>query len=162
MTRWLLIASGALFMIGCSRQPTLSPAAAAGTPEDVAREFASAMGREDWGAAYALTSKHWRAKWTEEGTLSFYQVLARSYEKKMGRPLEVDSVTVRSGELPKDPLDAKERFGITTEPPLETWKAWVISELKTKDGKVAATFPMLIVEEAKSNRVAFVAFKPAP
>lgn len=120
------------------------------------------IAREDWGSAFALTSKQWRVKWTEEGTRSFYNVLARGYEKKIGRPLEVQSVAVRSESLPKDPLDAKERFGITTEPPMESWKAWVIAELRTKDGKIAATLPMLIVNETKSNRVAFVAFKPAP
>lgn len=151
----------ALVLAGCTVQSKLSAGGSpSGTPEAVAEELASALAREDWGGAYALTSKEWRLKWTEEGTRSFYQVLARAHEKRTGAPMKVESVAVKKGNLPKDPLDAKERFGITTEPPMEAWKAWVITELKTKDGKIAATLPMLVVAEGKANRVAFVAFKP--
>ncbi|HRK22364.1 MAG TPA: hypothetical protein PLX06_11170 [Fimbriimonadaceae bacterium] len=154
---WLL----AIALFGCTVREKLSSGGgtASGTPEATAEQFASNMANKSYGDAYALTSKDWQKKWTEEGTRAFFEVLARGYEKKIGKPLEVDKIDVKKGDLPKDPLEARERFGVTTEPPFKSWKAWVNAELRTKDGQTAAVFPMLIVEEGGTHKVAFVAFK---
>lgn len=161
MLRWWFVLALAAAIIGCSVRPD-PVAVKSRTPEEVAKLFAQEISDEDWGAAYELTSSHWQKRWTEEGTQSFYTVLARDFEKKAGKPLIVEEITVRKGELPKSPIEAKERFEITTEPPMESWKAWLIVELIVEGGKKAAELPMLIVEDQGVNRVGYVAFDLSP
>jgi hypothetical protein len=150
---WIL-GIGLLVALGCGSGSVKLSAA-----ERLGKAFGDAIVKGDWEAVQSLTSTHWQKKWSLESTKALFNALSYDLEKASGKDFVPKKVEVKSLELPKDVLEARERFGVTTNPPIESWKAFLEVRINDPETKSTAVAPMLVVDESKALKIAFVAFR---
>ncbi len=147
-----LLAAGMLS--GCPRSDSSAGVAIDPKAREAVLRFGEAIRAGDWDAAYGMTTRHFREKSTRDGLKARWDRVLQ----KLGADFKPADVACVAGELPKDPVDARERYEINTEPPMDTWRAWATAVLR--DGKRAAEVRLLVVDWEGAMRIAYARFEP--
>ncbi len=118
--------------------------------------YAAALAARDWDAAFGMGSAEARSQLSADSIRAWVEKSATRAE------VATDRLAVQFAEIlpkPADPLEAREAYGITTSPPLESWRGMFRAVLGPEGSPSGFELRILVVIEAGALRAGFVGFQ---
>lgn len=124
---------------------------------DLTQKFGEALVKEDFEAAYGMTSGKFQENVSEDGLKTQYEEGLAGLKKLLPSFGKPSKVTCDSGVLPSSEEDAKNTYDIKIDLPKDSWRGWTFAQLLDgNDNGFEAR--LLIVEEGGQFKVGSVEF----